>query len=221
MKKTTKLAVLLTAAMLSFVACKQPEDKTTDSVPTKPSVDPAELTVEATKITLSDEDWVAEHFDVGEFTIGLSTKVLDKFTPAELEEINKKAEHQKDYKDYKILTLEGSTGIGCQIVYFTVSGEKITVTGMKYVRTLTVKNDFQKKIVSVYAEDTGTKLNWNGYTATASMDAPAEAFDKMDENLTHTFEKVTSCKTNSDKTKFYTSEEHHGETFIMDLYKKE
>lgn len=219
MKKTTKLAVLLTAAMLSFVACKQPEDKTTDSVPTKPSVDPAELTVEATKITLSDGDWVAEHFDVGEFTIGLSTKVLDKFTPAELEEINKKAVHQKD--DKISVTLEGSTSIGGSIVYFTVSGEKITVTGIKYVETITVKNDFQKKIVSVYAEDTGTKLNWNGYTTTASMDAPAEAFDKMDENLTHTFEKVTSCKTNSDKTKFYTSEEHHGETFIMDLYKKE
>lgn len=218
MKKTTKLAVLLTAAMLSFVACKQPEDKTTDSVPTKPSVNPAELTVEATKITLSDGDWVAEHFNVGEFTISLSTEDLNKFTPAELEEINKKAEHQKDYK---ILTLEGSTGIGCQIVYFTVSGEKITVTGMKYVTTITVKNDFQKKIVSVPAEDAGIKLNWNGYTTTASMDAPAEAFDKMDENLTHTFEKVTSCKTNSDKTKFYTSEEHHGETFIMDLYKKE
>lgn len=218
MKKTTKLAVLLTAAMLSFVACKQPEDKTTDSVPKKPSVNPAELTVEATKITLSDGDWVAEHFNVGEFTISLSTEDLNKFTPAELEEINKKAEHQKDYK---ILTLEGSTGIGCQIVYFTVSGEKITVTGMKYVTTITVKNDFQKKIVSVPAEDAGIKLNWNGYTTTASMDAPAEAFDKMDENLTHTFEKVTSCKTNSDKTKFYTSEEHHGETFIMDLYKKE
>ena len=158
MKKTTKLAVLLTAAMLSFVACKQPEDKTTDSVPTKPSVNPAELTVEATKITLSDGDWVAEHFNVGEFTISLSTEDLNKFTPAELEEINKKAEHQKDYK---ILTLEGSTGIGCQIVYFTVSGEKITVTGMKYVTTITVKNDFQKKIVSVPAEDAGIKLNWN------------------------------------------------------------
>ena len=92
---------------------------------------------------------------------------------------------------------------------------------MKNVVTITVKNDFQKKIVSVPAEDAGIKLNWNGYTTTASEDVPAEAFDKMDENLTHIFEEVTSCKTNSDKTKFYTSEEHHGETFIMDLYKKE
>ena len=214
MKKLTKIAVLLAAA-LAFTACANSSSSSDDSKGSKQTTAPllseaeiAELTKNAITSDISDGNWIMQDYysdNNPAAGMGISEeeyqKILSKLSAEEKAKVESWVLTDPKYQQdgYVSLMIPYASLTVIHTYNISIENEKVTVkSGTKYYEyTITDENAVIKQIAYYY--------NWKGNTGTYSETMKEEKFEKYAKEIEETFENAFSygLKTNEEKDKFY------------------
>ena len=217
MKKLTKIAVLLAAA-LAFTACANSSSSSDDSKDSKGSkqttapllseAEIAELTKSAITSDISDGDWIMQDYysdNNPAAGMGISEeeyqKILSKLSAEEKAKVESWVLTDPKYQQdgYVSLMIPYASLTDIYTYNISIENEKVTVkSGTKYYEyTITDENAVIKQIAYYY--------NWKGNTGTYSETMKEEKFEKYAKEIEETFKNAFSygLKTNEEKDKFY------------------